>query len=94
MKIRKVRKILNKESIIALQNYVREIPVSKDIKERAVKIVTATRKGQNMSVLCYLDVGDTAYLNVQMATGTTGTVYLDDGLGTGNGTNFSGYLIA
>ena len=48
MKIPPVRKILNKESILALQSYVRQIPCSKDIKERAVKIVTATRKGKTL----------------------------------------------
>ena len=48
MKVPPVRKILNKESILALQSYVRQIPCSKDIKERAVKIVTATRKGKTL----------------------------------------------
>ncbi len=48
MKIPQVRKILNKESILALQSYARQIPCSKDIKERAVKIVTATRKGKTL----------------------------------------------
>src|SRR3989344_3632594 len=48
MKVPPVRKILNKESILALQSYVRQIPCSKDLKERAVKIVTATRKGKTL----------------------------------------------
>ncbi len=48
MRVPPVRKILNKESILALQSYVRQIPCSKDIKERAVKIVTATRKGKTL----------------------------------------------
>ena len=48
MKVPPVRKILNKESILALQSYLKQIPCSKDIKERAVKIVTATRKGKTL----------------------------------------------
>ncbi|MCK4670107.1 MAG: MoxR family ATPase [Nanoarchaeota archaeon] len=43
-----LRKVLNKSSMVALQQYTRQIPVSKDIKARAVKIVTATRKGKSL----------------------------------------------
>ena len=47
-KLAPVRKILNKESILALQSYVKQIPISKDLKQRVVKIVTATRKGKTL----------------------------------------------
>jgi MoxR-like ATPase len=47
-KVPKLRKVLNKDSILALQQYVRQIPVSKDIRSRAVKIIAATRKGKTL----------------------------------------------
>jgi MoxR-like ATPase len=47
-KVPKLRKVLNRDSIIALQQYVKQIPVSKDIRSRAVKIVAATRKGKTL----------------------------------------------
>lgn len=43
-----VRKVLSKDSLVALQTYVRQIPVSADLKQRIVKIVAATRKGKTL----------------------------------------------
>ncbi|MAG07991.1 AAA family ATPase [Candidatus Woesearchaeota archaeon] len=39
----KVRKLLNKNHIIALQGFTRQIPIANDLKNRVVKIINATR---------------------------------------------------
>ncbi|MDP7141061.1 MAG: MoxR family ATPase [Candidatus Woesearchaeota archaeon] len=39
----KVRKLLNKNHIIALQAFTRQMPIANDLKNRVVKIVNATR---------------------------------------------------
>ena len=39
-----VKKILGKNSFIALQNFTRQVPIANDIKERVVKLVTKTRE--------------------------------------------------
>ncbi len=43
-----LRRVLNKNTIETLQNYVRHVPISKDLVRRIVKIVDATRKGKSL----------------------------------------------
>ena len=44
----KLKKLLNKESLIALQNYARQVPIAEDIKKRVIKIVHETRKNKEL----------------------------------------------
>ena len=46
--LEQLRKVLNKNTIETLQNYVRHVPISKDLARRIVKIVDATRKGKSL----------------------------------------------
>ncbi|MBI2660818.1 MoxR family ATPase [Candidatus Woesearchaeota archaeon] len=39
----KVKKLLNKTHLVALQGYTRQVPIANDIRQRAVKIIGATR---------------------------------------------------
>ncbi len=45
---KKLKVILNKNHIIALQSLTRQVPVANDLKQRAVKIVFATRTNQEI----------------------------------------------
>jgi len=47
-KLERVRKLLSKNSLLTLQNYVRQVPISSQIKSRVVKIIAATRKGKTL----------------------------------------------
>jgi len=47
-KMPSIRKVISKDSLLALQSYVRQLPISKDLKIRIVKIVAATRKGKTL----------------------------------------------
>lgn len=44
----KLKKILNKNDILKLQDYSREVPMSRDLAQRIVRIVNATRKGKSL----------------------------------------------
>ena len=43
-----LKKVFNKESIIALHHLVREVPLANDLKKYALGIVTATREKKNL----------------------------------------------
>ncbi|MFA4886806.1 MAG: MoxR family ATPase [Candidatus Nanoarchaeia archaeon] len=43
-----LKKVFNKESIIALHHLVREVPLANDLKKYALSIVTATREKKNL----------------------------------------------
>jgi len=43
-----LKTVLDKGTLVSLQGYVRQIPVSNDIKKRVVKIITATRTGKSL----------------------------------------------
>ena len=43
LKDRRLKIVLDKAQLIALQGYVRQVPIASDLKERAVKLVTKTR---------------------------------------------------
>ena len=51
VKDRKVKKMLNKNHLLTLQGLTRQVPIANDIKQRAVKIILATR--QNKEVIQY-----------------------------------------
>jgi len=40
--------ILNKKTLIALQNLARKVPIANDLKQKIVKLVNATRKGKGL----------------------------------------------
>jgi len=44
----KLKVLLNKNHLIALQNYTRQVPIARDIKERAVRLVVATRTNKDL----------------------------------------------
>jgi len=44
----KLKKVISKNDILKLQDYTREVPISKDIVQRIVRIVNATRKGKSL----------------------------------------------
>lgn len=45
---RRTKVVMDKKSLIALQNITRQIPIAHDIKQRVVNIVTETRKHKDM----------------------------------------------
>ena len=47
----KLKVMLNKNHLLTLQNLVRQVPIANDIKQRAVKLVLATR--QNKEIILY-----------------------------------------
>ncbi|MEK6984129.1 MAG: LAGLIDADG family homing endonuclease [Nanoarchaeota archaeon] len=47
-KEQKLKVMLNKNHLLTLQNLVRQVPIANDIKQRAVKIVLATRQNKEM----------------------------------------------
>lgn len=51
LKEHKLKVMLNKNHLLTLQNLVRQVPIANDIKQRAVKIVLATR--QNKDIIQY-----------------------------------------
>ncbi|MBS3114797.1 AAA family ATPase [Candidatus Woesearchaeota archaeon] len=51
LKDQKLKVMLNKNHLLTLQNLVRQVPIANDIKQRAVKIVLATR--QNKEIIQY-----------------------------------------
>lgn len=53
----KVKKILDRERLLVLQNLTRKMPISNDIKNYALKIVTATRPENNGIARKYLEYG-------------------------------------
>ena len=48
LKEQKLRTLLNKSALLSLQNLVRQVPIANDIRERAVKIVHATRNNKEL----------------------------------------------
>lgn len=48
LKEQKLRVLLNKQNLLSLQNLVRQVPIANDIRERAVKIVHATRNNKDL----------------------------------------------
>ena len=44
----KLKVMLNKNHLLTLQNLVRQVPIANDIKQRAVKIILATRANKEM----------------------------------------------
>lgn len=50
-KEQRLKVMLNKNHLLTLQNLVRQVPIANDIKQRAVKIVLATR--QNKEIIQY-----------------------------------------
>ena len=44
----KVKKLLNKTHLVALQAYTRQEPIANDIRQRAVKIIGATRSQKEL----------------------------------------------
>ena len=51
LKDHRLKVMLNKNHLLTLQNLVRQVPIANDIKQRAVKIVLATR--QNKEIIQY-----------------------------------------
>jgi len=47
-KDQKLKVLLNKNHLLTLQNLVRQVPIANDIKQRAVKIVLATRANKEI----------------------------------------------
>jgi len=43
-----IKTVMDKGTLISLQGYTRQIPVSNDIKNRVIKIITATRTGKSL----------------------------------------------
>lgn len=52
-----------------------------------------TRYSAGVTAIFYMTTGQTANVSVQLLTGTTGTVAIDDGTSSSNGNFFEGYLI-
>ena len=48
LKDQKLRTLLNKSALLSLQNLVRQVPIANDIRERAVKIIHATRNNKEL----------------------------------------------
>ena len=48
LKDQKLKVMLNKTHLLALQNLVRQVPIANDIKQRAVKIILATRTNKDV----------------------------------------------
>jgi MoxR-like ATPase len=44
----KLKKIINRQSIMVLQKFTRQVPIAKDLSEYVVKIVKATRETKNL----------------------------------------------
>jgi MoxR-like ATPase len=44
----KLKSMLNKNHLLTLQGLVRQVPVANDIKQRAVKIIAATRNNKEL----------------------------------------------
>jgi MoxR-like ATPase len=43
-----LKKIVNKQSILVLQKFTRQVPIAKDLSEYAVKVVQATRTNKDL----------------------------------------------
>ena len=48
LKAANLKKVLNKESLATIQKLVRQVPIAKDLKEKILKIVAATRTDSNL----------------------------------------------
>ena len=48
LKTPSIKKVLNKESLATIQKLVRQVPIAKDLKEKILKIVAATRTDTNL----------------------------------------------
>ncbi len=48
LKEQKLRTLLNKQNLIGLQGLARQVPIANDIRDRAVKIVLATRSNKDI----------------------------------------------
>ena len=48
LKATNIKKVLNKDSLATVQKLVRQVPIAKDLKEKILKIVTATRTDSNL----------------------------------------------
>src|SRR3989338_1505339 len=48
LKEQKLRTLLNKQNLIGLQGLARQVPIANDIRDRAVKIVLATRNNKDI----------------------------------------------
>jgi MoxR-like ATPase len=60
----KLKRMLNKDHMLSLQNLTRQVPIANDIKNRALKLITATRT--NKDVISY-GASPRASIGIQLA---------------------------